>query len=538
MTSRFKVMNIFNIVLLIVALIQYYLLTPLNHPAESYTPIFLTFENGIKLIPGFIIFYISLYILLIFVYIKTLRKKDAMEMSVFLFSLIILWSIVNFFHGFMPTQNDIRPVITETGFFFNAVNALYKSVNPFSTFPNWTAATAVLCTLFYVRSNFSKKGLVIAWCVMICLSPVFLKMSSVLDVLIAVLFAFISYRLANKINNIEITTETVQEIVKAFSVESLIQSVAIGFRDENTLVSLIEGLTRIEKNLTSEDKEELKKVCSELDPPVSSLKEIINNLIITTQVDKQIEKAKEMFAAGEKSYIPNDNDLKQATEELVSIACRPFDNPKFRFVILEIKKKNTQLINNNSIEEAAKERSKDVIYKFESFLESHKNDIPVIEIISNSVNGHVNIDFDEIKSIAKELRKPPYEITADDVWNAYQRTNPDKVKPLGEQKNPANIIALTQFALGKIEVLEPFLDKVAIKFNDWLEKQKIEGKEYTEEELDWLNMMKNYYSTFLEINMTSFNQPPFVNKGGAAKAYKLFGHDLNKILFELNETLA
>jgi len=37
--------------------------------------------------------------------------------------------------------------------------------------------------------------------------------------------------------------------------------------------------------------------------------------------------------------------------------------------------------------------------------------------------------------------------------------------------------------------------------------------------------------------MTSFNQPPFVNKGGAAKAYKLFGHDLNKILFELNETL-
>ncbi len=531
-------MNIFNIVLLIIALIQYYLLTPLNHPAESYTPIFLTFEKGLKLIPGFIIFYISLYILLIFVYVKTLRKKDVMEMSVFLFSLIILWSIVNFFHGFFPTQNDIRPVITETGFFFNAVNSLYKSVDPYSTFPNWTAATAVLCTLVYVRSNFSKKGLVIAWCVLICLSPVFLKMSSVLDILIAVLFAFVSYRLAGKINKIEITTETVQEIVKAFSIESLIQSVAIGFRDENTLISLIEGLTRIEKNLTPEDKSELKKVCSELDPPVSSLKEIINNLIITTQVDKQIEKAKEMYGAGEKSYVPNDNDLKHATEELVSIACRPFDNPKFRFVILDIKKKNTQIINNNSIEEAAKERSLDVIYKFESFLESHKKDIPFIEIISNNENGHVNIDFEEIKSIAKELRKPPYEITADDVWNAYQRTRSDKVKPLGEQKNPANIIALTQFALGKIEILEPFLDKVAIKFNDWLTKKKEEGKVFTDEELDWLNMMKNYYSTFLEINMTSFNQPPFVNKGGAAKAYKLFGHDLNKILFELNETLA
>jgi len=537
MTARFRVMNIFNIVLLLIALIQYYLLTPLNHPAESYTPIFLAFEKGLKLIPGFIIFYISIYVFLIFVYVSILRKKDAMDMTVFLFALVILWSLVNFFHGFMPTQNDIRPVITETGFFFEAVNSLYKSVDPFNTFPNWLAATAVLCTIAYSKFNFGKKGLIIAWCVLICLSPLFLKMSSVLDVVAGALLALLSYKLAIKMYSIKVTTETVQEIIKAFSLESLIQSVAIGFRDENTLISLIEGLTRIEKNLTDEDKAELKKVCSELDPPATSLKDIINNLILTTRVDKQMEKAKELYGSGEKSYVPNDIDLKQASEELVSIACRPFDNPKFRFIILSIKKKNTQLINNNSLEEAAKERSGDVIFKFKSFLESHKNDIPLIEIISSSKNGHINIDFEEIKGVTKELRKPPYEITPEDVWNAFQRIDPEKVKPIGDKKNPANIIALTQFALGKIDTLEPFLDKVGIKFNEWLERQKEEGKKFTEEELDWLNMMKNYYSTFLEISMTSFNQPPFVNKGGAAKAYKLFGHDLNKILFELNETL-
>lgn len=538
MTSRFKVMNIFNIVLLLIALIQYYLLSPLNHPAESYTPIFLSFEKGLKLIPGFIIFYISIYALLIFTYVSVLRKKEAMDMTVFLFALVILWSLVNFFHGFIPTQNDIRPVITETGFFFEAVKSLYSSVKPFSTFPSWIAATAVLCTIVFVKFNFRRSGLVIAWCVLICLSPIFLKMGSVLDILMAVILAFISYKLAFKIYSIKLTTETVQEIVKAFSIESLIQSVAIGFRDENTLVSLIDGLTRIEKNLTDEDNKELKKVCSEMDIPASSLKEVINNLILTTKVDRQMEKAKEMFGANEKSYIPNDIELKQATEELVSIACRPFDNPKFRFTLLEIKKKNTQLINNNSIEEAAKERSVDIIFRFKSFLESHKKDIPLIELISNNTNGHLNVDFDEIKGISNELRKPPYEITIDEVWNAFYRTDSERVKPLGELKNPANIIALTQFALGKTDLLEPFLDKVGIKFNEWLDKQKNEGIVYTEEQLDWLSNMKNYYSTFLEINMSSFNQPPFVNKGGAAKAYKLFGNELNKILFELNDVLS
>ena len=55
--------------------------------------------------------------------------------------------------------------------------------------------------------------------------------------------------------------------------------------------------------------------------------------------------------------------------------------------------------------------------------------------------------------------------------------------------------------------------------------------------MEWLNMMKTYVSTFLKIDMMSFNDPPFVNKGGAARAYNLFSTDLNKILSDINERL-
>ena len=200
-------------------------------------------------------------------------------------------------------------------------------------------------------------------------------------------------------------------------------------------------------------------------------------------------------------------------------------------------KRNTGLINTNSIEEAARERSSDVIYKFKSFIESHKNDIPALNTIINNTNGHTHISFDDIKTISRELRKPPYEISTDEVWNAYLRIDSTNVKPMGDTKNPANIISLTQYAIGKIDRLEPYTDNVDKKFNDWILENESKGRKFSEEELVWLKMMKNHVSSFMEINMMSFNQPPFVNKGGAAKAYNIFGPDLNRIMYEFNEKL-
>jgi membrane-associated phospholipid phosphatase len=520
------------------ALIQYYLLTPINSPAETYITVSMKIDSGIKLIPGFLIPYFSLYILLIFILISIIRKKSAHELTIFLMAVLFLWSIINFAHGFFPTQNTIRPAISESGLFFELVKDLYTSVKPFRTLPSWHTATAVLCMFAFYKMNFRRPLAVLFWGILICLSPVFLKMAYIVDVLIAIPLGYLSYALAERISVPTQRTERIQEIVKAFTLESLVQSVAIGFRDENTISSLVEGLTRVENSLTEEDKEEIKKIGSGLHTPVESLKEVINNLIISIDPKRHIEKAKEMFAAEDKDYSLKERDLKQAAETLINEACVPFDDAKFRFALLEIKKKNTQLINTNSIELAAMERSEDIIFRFKSFLESHRKDIPVIKKIAENPNGHVKLTFDEIKIFSKELRKPPYETTVDEIWNAFFRLHGSKVKELGDQKNPANIISLTQYALGKIDTLEPYIDKVETNFNDWIHDNKIKGREFTAEEMEWLTMMKNYFSSFLEINMTSFNQPPFVNKGGASKAYNIFGHDLNRILYELNEKLS
>lgn len=536
--SKFRVMNLFNTVLLILALIQCYLLLPLSNPiGEKFISVAISYDNTIKLIPVFLFPYLSLYILIFFLMFSISRNKQSNDMTVFLISVLLLWSFVNLAHGLIPVSNLLRPEIKNEGFFFDVVNWLYQSVKPYNTMPNWHTATAILCAIVFWKMNFGRRPYIIGWVVLICLSPLFLKMAYIVDVLAAIPLPFLCYSLAEKIAATRVRSETVPEATKSFTLESIFQSVSKGVRDERTISSLIDNLTRIEKNLIEKDKEDIKKFGSELHPPVETLKEILNNLSMSIKVEKQIEKAKEMFGNNDSSYTPTDKEIKRASIELVNNACRPFDNIKFRLTILEIKKRNTELINTSSIEEAAKERSQDIIYKFTGFIDSHKKNLPALKIICNGTNGQRHLNFGDIKSISRELRKPPYEISPDEIWNAYYRMDSSRVKPLGNQRNPTNLISLTQFAIGRIDTLVPYSDKVNMKFDEWVDVNRKNGKTFTEEELEWLKMMKNFIASFLEINMVSFNQPPFVNKGGAEKAYSIFGPDLNRILFELNEKL-
>jgi len=534
---QFRVMNLFNIVLALLALIQLYLMDALNKWSEKPLPTLVeAIDHSIKLIPGFAIPYFSIYLMLILLVIIIIRKRESSDMAVFLMATLILWSLVNLGHALLPTVNMTRPPIKGEGFFFTVIKDLFARVLPFNTLPNWHVATGLLCMIAYVKLGFGKKWLFLFWGLLVVLSPLFVKMTHFIDVVVAAPLPFLCYAIAEKMSSAKIRTETVQEIVKTFTLESLVQSVAIGIRDESTLVSLIEGLTRVEKNLTEEDRKNIEEATSSLNPNPGTLKDVINGLIRSINVETHLDKARELFGKEKKDYSPTDKELKQAIEEVVSIACRPFDSPKFRHVILNIKKKNTQLMNVSAMEETASDRSKDIIYKFTSFIESHKKDIPIIIALSGT-NGHHKLSFENIREFSRELRKPPYEISPEEVWNAYHRVDTARVKPLGDKKSPSNIISLTKFALGNSEILEPFVDSVDRKFKKWVEEHAAEGRIYTDDEMEWLKMMKDHVASFLEIDMLSFNELPFVSKGGAAKAYNLFGPDLNRIMYEFNEKL-
>lgn len=84
----------------------------------------------------------------------------------------------------------------------------------------------------------------------------------------------------------------------------------------------------------------------------------------------------------------------------------------------------------------------------------------------------------------------------------------------------------------------PFAEKVNVNFNAWLGEQESRGKKFTDEQSHWLEMIRDHVAANLVVEAEDFEYVPFAQEGGLGKVHQLFGNELNRLLEELNGTLA
>jgi type I restriction enzyme R subunit len=319
--------------------------------------------------------------------------------------------------------------------------------------------------------------------------------------------------------------------------EKLVDSVALGNRDADTLTSLAGRLSRLDRKMSESDRDELSSLTKG-----KSMKEIINSLMDAVDPDRRIETAKEIFRVES----PTDDQIKKASEELVKKACLPFDDPKFRNALVAIRNRNEQIIDTVSPDklifagpaEKQKEKAQEWVDKFKKFIEKNKNELTALQIIYSKPYGQRHFTYKEIKELAEAIKKPPYLLTTEGLWQAYEQLEKSKVKRGGPQKLLTDIVSLLRFVIGESKTLEPFSETVEERFQTWLSEQEAAGRKFKPEQMEWLRMIKDHIATSLSIGMDDFELAPFNQKGGAVKVYQLFGKELDGILKDLNERLA
>ncbi len=324
---------------------------------------------------------------------------------------------------------------------------------------------------------------------------------------------------------------------KSVPFDKLIMSIAYGNRDEDTITSLAGRLARMDREIEEKDRKEIQKAADG-----RSLKELINGLLDAVDPDKKFEKAKESF----RTETPTEEQIKKAGEELAKNACIPLsDNPELRNTIIEIKKRNEQTIDTVSkdavsfagFDEQAKIKARTIVDTFKKFIEENRDEITALQIIYSKPYGRRHLTYEEIKQLAEAIKKPPYHLTPELLWQAYEQLDKSKVRGAGAQKLLTDIISLISFAAGKSDVLEPFPETVNQRFERWRAEQERAGVRFTDAQIEWLVMIKDHIALSLSIEMEDFELAPFYERGGAVKAYLLFGKGLNNILEELNEAL-
>lgn len=321
---------------------------------------------------------------------------------------------------------------------------------------------------------------------------------------------------------------------KTVSLEKLLQAVALGNTEDDVLSSIAGRLARLDKKLTPQDKVEVSKLSEG-----NSLKELIGDLVNAVNPDNHIDQAKTDNPGVDK---PTEEQIKTASKNMKLESVKPFHDPELRKKLVELHKTTEQTIDTVSkdgVTEAgfsaeALEKAKGLVTSFEQFIKDNKDEITAIQILYSKPYKQ-RLRFEQIKDFASIIEKPPYLWGVDRLWSAYAALEKSKVRGASTQKILTDLVSLIRFALHQENELEPFAEHVQKRYEEWLSTQ---NNKFNEEQLHWLEMIKEHIVGSLSIEKDDFDSVPFKPEGGLGKAYQLFGEDLWPLLEELNETLA
>ena len=197
---------------------------------------------------------------------------------------------------------------------------------------------------------------------------------------------------------------------------------------------------------------------------------LANRLLDATDPDLIEVKAKE--TAGP---LVEDSHRQAAEEALKDAACAPFDDPVTRHLLIAIKQKSEMLIdeiNTDRVISAGYDlnQAQDKITNFKTFINDNKDELTALQILYN--------------------------------------------QPYGQQRLTAAIVEQ--------------------RFNLWIGREKQQGREYTEDQMAWLTLIRDYIAANAEITRGDLQAAPgFFERGGVAKAHALFGERLTGLLDDL-----
>ncbi len=320
------------------------------------------------------------------------------------------------------------------------------------------------------------------------------------------------------------------------SFEKLMEAVAIGVREPDVLSSLASRLARLERQLNKEDH---KKV-AELNGG-KPLTDLTRALVNALDPDAQLDAARKASGMEE----PGPEHVQKAAAALLDEAAKPLaSNPNLRNKLIEIKKSYEQTIDTVSQDQIleagysaqAKEKAKILVETFEKFIEDNKDQITALQVLYSRPYRQ-RLTFKEIKDLAETIQRPPRAWTPELLWRAYETLDRSKVRGSGG-KLLTDIVSIVRFTLHQEGELRPFRDEVDERFAKWLADQESNGRKFTTEQRQWLELIRDHIAASLAIDTDDFEYVPFAQHGGLGKAYQVFGKDLNPLLNELNEVLA
>jgi type I restriction enzyme, R subunit len=328
------------------------------------------------------------------------------------------------------------------------------------------------------------------------------------------------------------------------ALKDLLQGVAMGSRDDDTVLSLANRLVRLSKQLDVKAQARIAKISGG-----STVADLAKALIASVDPDEVVKTA--LATAQDNGQARTEETLTEtelavARQALVAQACAPFDKPELRDGIESARREREQILDHLNLDAVTQSGFSDqmdanaqkTILTFVEFIAANKDEIEALSFFYQQPYLRRTLTFGMIEELHDHLGRPPLMLTTEKLWGAYARVQSTKVRETGTQRQLTDLVALVRFAMGMDDELKPFRDQVDRRFQEWIFRHNAKRTTaFTPEQMDWLRLMKDHLSSSCSISRDDFDYADFARKGGLQRAWSVFGATLDPLMDELNREM-
>ena len=316
------------------------------------------------------------------------------------------------------------------------------------------------------------------------------------------------------------------------SLKELMMIVTMDSSDEDTMTSLANRIIRLNSQMTNAERKRFESVVG------VSAGRAAENLLNAFDEDVIRERARALAEAAE----PTEAQLRQAQKDLTREAAAPFCNADAREFIENVRRSHDQIIDNVNLDSVLfagfdaqrEENAGRVIQTFRAFIEENRDEITALRIVYSEAYRDRPMVIDRLKALYEKLRAKG--VTIERLWDCYAIQRPEKVKR-GAAAQLADLVSIIRFEMGCADQLAPFVDRVNYNFMQWTLRRNAGSVHFTDEQMDWLRLIKDHIAASLSIEPDDLDLSPFDRKGGLGRFYEVFGEEYEAVLAEMNREL-
>lgn len=326
--------------------------------------------------------------------------------------------------------------------------------------------------------------------------------------------------------------------------KDLLGAIAVGARDEDLFTSLAGRLARLEKQVTEKEKITFQEKANG-----KTISQVVKELLNAYNPDtlEEIRYKVETQFAGESPLLKEEKYNEQANA-LQEKAASVFTG-ELNTYIENVRKAHAQVIDHINPDQLLNvgwdrdntEKAQALIQDFTAWIESHKDEITALQIFYSQLYRRRELTYKMVKDVYELLKTEKPLLAPLHIWRAYEQL--DASTGSASNGSPKNeliaLVSLIRKVSGWDNQLTAFDKTVDKNFADWVwKKQQGNAPKFTEEQMQWLHMIKDYVANSFHIDRDDFDLSPFIAQGGLTKMWNLFGEQTDEIINELNEVLA